>query len=104
MTIAVATFPGFAALDVTGPYEVFTRLPGAEVVLCAAGKGMVEDKNGLLHLRIDVTFAEVPRPDVLLVPGAPPRLGWRGRDIRSWTGCTKRPRTRPGPPRCAPAR
>ena len=31
----------------------------------------VDDHNDLLHLRIDTTFADVPRPDVLLVPGGP---------------------------------
>jgi hypothetical protein len=27
--------------------------------------------NDLVHLRVDTTFADVPRPDVLLVPGSP---------------------------------
>jgi transcriptional regulator GlxA family with amidase domain len=69
MQIAIGLYPGFTALDAVGPYQVFTNLPGAEVVLCAAATGPLEDDNGLLHLTIDATFADVPGPDVLLVPG-----------------------------------
>jgi transcriptional regulator GlxA family with amidase domain len=32
---------------------------------------LVDDQYHLLHLRIDTTFADVPRPDVLLAPGGP---------------------------------
>src|SRR5258708_5459666 len=69
MQISIRLYPGFTALDFIGPYQVFTNLPGAEVVLCAAEAGPLDDDNALLHLRIDATFADVPRPDVLLVPG-----------------------------------
>src|SRR5438270_4200714 len=69
MQIAIGLYPGFTALDAIGPYQVFTNLPGAEVVLCAEQLGQVDDDNGLLHLGIEHTFADVPSPDVLLVPG-----------------------------------
>jgi putative intracellular protease/amidase len=71
MIIAIGLYQGFTALDAIGPYEVLTYLPDAEVVLCAEDTGLVDDHNDLLHLRIDTTFADVPRPDVLLVPGGP---------------------------------
>jgi putative intracellular protease/amidase len=71
MIIAIGLYQGFTALDAIGPYEVLTYLPGAEVVLCAEQAGLVDDQYHLLHLRIDTTFADVPRPDVLLVPGGP---------------------------------
>jgi transcriptional regulator GlxA family with amidase domain len=32
---------------------------------------LVDDHNDLVHLRVDTTFADVPRPDVLLAPGGP---------------------------------
>lgn len=75
MIIAIGLYQGFTALDAIGPYEVFTYLPGflpdAKVVLCAEQAGVLDDQYDLVHLRIDSTFADVPRPDVLLVPGSP---------------------------------
>lgn len=71
MIIAIGLYQGFTALDAIGPYEILTYLPGAEVVMCAEATGLVDDHNDLVHLRIDSTFADVPRPDVLLVPGGP---------------------------------
>jgi putative intracellular protease/amidase len=71
MIIAIGLYQGFTALDAIGPYEILTYLPGADVVLCAVETGVVDDHNGLVHLRVDKTFADVPRPDVVLVPGGP---------------------------------
>ena len=71
MQIAIGLFPRFTALDAIGPYQVFTNMPGAEVVVCAARTGDLVDDMGLLHLDIACTFDDVPAPDVLLVPG-----GW----------------------------
>jgi putative intracellular protease/amidase len=33
MKITIFLFDGFTALDVTGPYEVLVRMPGAEIFL-----------------------------------------------------------------------
>jgi putative intracellular protease/amidase len=71
MIIAIGLYRGFTALDAIGPYEVLTYLRDAQVVICAEHTGVIDDQYGLLHLRIDTTFADVPRPDVLLVPGGP---------------------------------
>ena len=69
MQIAIALFPAFTALDAVGPYQVFTYLPGAEVVLCAARPGIVSDDHGILHLDVRRTLTDVPSPDVIVVPG-----------------------------------
>ena len=69
MQIAIGLYPGLTALDVVGPYQVFSLVPGTEVVLCAEQAGRLSDDNGLLHLDVEHTFADVPRPDVLLVGG-----------------------------------
>lgn len=69
MQIAIGLFPGFTALDWVGPYEVFQTTPGVDVVLCAAETGRVGDEPDLVRVDVDHTFADVPRPDVLLVPG-----------------------------------
>ena len=69
MQIAIGLYPEFTALDAIGPYQVLTNVPGVEVVLCAESTGRLSDDNGLLHLDIEHTFAEVTAPDVTLVPG-----------------------------------
>jgi putative intracellular protease/amidase len=71
MIIAIGLYQGFTTLDAIGPYEVLTYLPDAEVVICAEHTGVVDDQYNLVHLRVDTSFADVPRPDVLLVPGGP---------------------------------
>lgn len=69
MQIAIGLYDGFTALDAIGPYQPLGSVPGATVVFCAAEAGMVEDDNGLLRLRVDHAFTDVPSPDVLIVPG-----------------------------------
>lgn len=69
--IAVLLFDGITALDAVGPYEVLSRLPGAEVHFVASKPGEMRDSNGFLALVADRSLDEVARPDVLLVPGGP---------------------------------
>ena len=69
MQIAIGLYPGLTALDVIGPYQAFTLLPDAEVVLCAERTGPLADDIGLLRLDVQHTFADVPTPDVLVVGG-----------------------------------
>ena len=86
MQIAIGLYPAFTALDAIGPYQVFTQVPDLEVVLCAERTGRLSDDNGLLHLDIEHTFADVPNPDVLLVPGAfvTRKLATPGEPIVEW--------------------
>ena len=69
MKIAIGLYPGYTALDAVGPYAVLQRLPGAEVAFCAEHRGVVPDDSGLLRTEVEHTFADVPAPDLLLVPG-----------------------------------
>jgi transcriptional regulator GlxA family with amidase domain len=69
MQIAIALFPKVSILDAIGPYQVFSSVPDAEVVVCAAQTGRLADAGGRLHLDIDHSFDDVPNPDVLVVPG-----------------------------------
>ena len=86
MQIAIALYPAFTALDAMGPYQVLVHLPGTELVLCAEQAGVLDDENGLLHLRVDRTFDEVPAPDVLVVPGGTitRRMAREGGRIVDW--------------------
>lgn len=69
MQIAIGLYPGLTVLDAIGPYQVLSQVPGDEVVICAERAGRLTDDNGLLTFDIEHTFADVPTPDLLLVPG-----------------------------------
>lgn len=71
MQIAIPLYDGFTALDAVGPYEVLVRVPGAEVVFCAAEARPHRTDSRRLALVADASFAEVPDPDVIVVPGGP---------------------------------
>jgi putative intracellular protease/amidase len=69
MDIAIVVFSHLTALDALGPYQVLTRLPGAEVSFVADERGEVRDDIGLVAFPVERTFAEATRPDVIVVPG-----------------------------------
>jgi putative intracellular protease/amidase len=71
MQIAIVLYDRFTALDAVGPYETLGRLPDSEVVFVAERAGPVRTDNGNLALIAAKTFAEVPHPDVVVVPGGP---------------------------------
>ena len=71
MQVAIVLFEGLTALDAVGPYDVLSRVPGAEVVLVGERAGPVRNEVGTLTLTADADFAGVPRPDVIVVPGGP---------------------------------
>jgi len=61
-------FPNLTQLDLTGPYEVFGRLPATKVLLIAESLEPLKSDNGLL-LTPDETFDTAPQVDILFVPG-----------------------------------
>jgi putative intracellular protease/amidase len=67
--IAIPIFEGITALDAVGPYEVLSRLPDAEVVFVAQVPGPKRTENGVLALTADAAFADLPDPEVVVVPG-----------------------------------
>ncbi|WBC15515.1 DJ-1/PfpI family protein [Micromonospora sp. WMMA1998] len=71
MQIAFLLFDRFTALDVVGPYDVLSHLPGARVTLVADRPGPVRNDVGSLHLYADAALADVTRPEVIVVPGGP---------------------------------
>lgn len=86
MQVAIGLFPGFTVLDAIGPYQVFAEHPDMEVVVCAARRGRLDDEDRQLHFDIDHTFEEIPRPDILLVPGGctPARIPDAYRPVIDW--------------------
>ncbi len=71
MQIAILLYERLTALDAVGPYEVLSRLPGAEVTFVAERPGPVRTDTRRLALVADATLAQVPAPAVVLVPGGP---------------------------------
>jgi transcriptional regulator GlxA family with amidase domain len=71
MQICVLLYDRMTALDAIGPYEVLSRLPGAETVFVAERAGPVRVDTGRLSLVADAALADVPGPDLILVPGGP---------------------------------
>lgn len=70
MQIGMLLFPQLTQLDLTGPFEVLSRIPGAHVHLVAKTLDPVTAEGGL-RLCPSTTFAGVPAVDLLFVPG-----GW----------------------------
>lgn len=66
--IGMVLFPNLTQLDLTGPYEVFSRLPDSRVLLTAAGREPVVSDSGLV-LVPGATFDQAPPFDLLFVPG-----------------------------------
>jgi putative intracellular protease/amidase len=69
MQIAIPLFDRFTALDAVGPYEVLSRLPDSRVDFVAATPGGYRTETRMLTLNVELSYADVPRPDILVFPG-----------------------------------
>ncbi len=69
MDVAIPLYERFTALDAVGPYEVLSRIPGARVRFVAAEPGPVQTETGMLRLTADEALADVPHPEIVVVPG-----------------------------------
>ena len=83
MQIAILVYDHMTALDAVGPYEILSRLPGAETIVVGERRGEVRCDTRSLALLADAALDEVTTPDVLVVPG--------------WSGSTQDGLLRPGP-------
>jgi cyclohexyl-isocyanide hydratase len=68
LSIGFLLFPRLTQLDLTGPYEIFHRVPGATVHLAWKDLAPVRTEAGFGILPT-VTLADCPPVDVLVVPG-----------------------------------
>jgi putative intracellular protease/amidase len=96
MHIAIVLYDRLTALDAVGPYEVLSRLPGAEVTFVAEEPGPKRTDTGRLALVADASLQDIPAPEILLVPGGPGQndlmdneavLDWvrRAHETSTWT-------------------
>jgi cyclohexyl-isocyanide hydratase len=65
--IVFALYPGVTQLDFTGPHQVLSRLPGAEVRLASRAGGAIET-DGITFAGL-ARLADIARCDVICVPG-----------------------------------
>ena len=66
--IAFLLFPGLTQLDLTGPAQFLSRFPGAKLELVWETLDPVMSDAGFA-LVPTATFADVPSPDILCIPG-----------------------------------
>jgi cyclohexyl-isocyanide hydratase len=66
--VGLLIFPEITQLDMTGPYEVFTKLPGAKVHLVWKSLEPITAGGGMRILPT-TTYADCPPLDVVCVPG-----------------------------------
>jgi putative intracellular protease/amidase len=69
MKIAILIFDRLTALDAIGPYEVLSRLPGAELEFVATEAGIKRTDTGRLGLEATRAIDELTDPEIVLVPG-----------------------------------
>lgn len=74
MNIAILIYDRFTALDAVGPYEVLSRLPDFTTTFVAEEAGPKRTDTGVLGLSADAAIADVPAPDIVLVPGGPGQM------------------------------
>jgi cyclohexyl-isocyanide hydratase len=66
--IVFAVFPGVTQLDFTGPHQVFSNLPGSEVIVACVAGGTIESSGGLTFAGLR-RLADIARCDIICVPG-----------------------------------
>lgn len=98
MQIAVVLYDDLTLLDAVGPMEVLCRMPGVDLVTVGVRPGphVVRAETHRTPVEVAAGLADVPRPDVVLVPGGPgqarlmdhePLLTWL-RDVDRTTSVT----------------
>ncbi|HVY86574.1 MAG TPA: DJ-1/PfpI family protein [Caulobacterales bacterium] len=68
--IVFILYPGITQLDFTGPFEVLSRLPDAEVVVASKDGGVLASETGL-HFSDLARLADIARCDMICIPGGP---------------------------------
>lgn len=73
LAIGLLLYPDLTQLDLTGPFEVFARAPGAQVHLIWKTREPVVSDRGMAILP-STTFEACPKLDALCVPGGPGQI------------------------------
>ncbi|MFC4172533.1 DJ-1/PfpI family protein [Microvirga sp. GCM10011540] len=73
MHVVMLAYPRMTRLELTGPYEVFTRFEVLSLHLAWRSADPVVDGSGL-RLVPTTTFCKCPHADILFVPGSPGQI------------------------------
>jgi len=84
LEIAILIYDKMTALDAVGPYEVLSRLPNANIKFVGETTGFKIADTKMLALRADYTLDEVPKPDILLLPGGDARGPRGSKKVLDW--------------------
>ena len=86
MNIAILLYDRFTALDAIGPYEVLSRLPGAtRRVRRRPSRARCAPTTACSRSMAERSLAELPAPDIVLVPGGPGEVAQRaGEAVLEW--------------------
>lgn len=68
LSIGAIVFPGMDQADLTGPFEILSRIPGSAFHLLSKDLSPVRDVRGLI-ITPEKTLEEAPALDLLVVPG-----------------------------------
>src|SRR5437660_10618510 len=68
LQIGSLLFEGLDQIDLTGPFEVFSRIPNSTYRIFAKTAAPIRDMRGL-RLTPDAVLTEAPQLDLLHVPG-----------------------------------
>jgi putative intracellular protease/amidase/enamine deaminase RidA (YjgF/YER057c/UK114 family) len=87
MRLAFLFYEGMTALDLIGPHEVLSRLPGVETVRVARRPGLVATDSGV-SLLAEAGLSDVSQADVLVIPGAASATSLRDdEETLRWVRC-----------------
>jgi transcriptional regulator GlxA family with amidase domain len=68
--IVFILYPRLTQLDFTGPFEVLSRLSGAEVIVACKEGGMIASETGL-HFAELTKLSDIASCDMICIPGGP---------------------------------
>lgn len=71
MKIVTLLFPGITVLDIAGPLEVLSWMPGAQIVHAGLARGEVRGALTDFGLSVDRAIDDVTSADMLIIPGGP---------------------------------
>ena len=71
MHIVTLLFPGITVLDIAGPMEVLSWMPGAAITHAGLAPGKVQGAQTNFGLSIERVIEEVHSADILVIPGGP---------------------------------
>jgi putative intracellular protease/amidase len=69
MRIVFFLYEGLTTLDIIGPHDVLSRLPGVDAISVSKNGGAVTADTGVLGLTATHSMTDVDACDVLVVPG-----------------------------------